>query len=227
MIFRLAWRAVLVVACVVGICLLLVHGSMLTTYLYFTVQSNTALAVYFGWTLWRRDDTPGWKGAVTLYILITGLVYHVVLMHGANPIPRMYDGRGDDLADVSGFLLHYVTPAMTLLDWVIFGNRGRWRWRHAFAWLAYPLAYLVFALVRGALLPQARPHYPYPFLDVDQLGYPGVARSAVTMALFFLLLGLGLVAADRGRERLGRRADRSPQADPEPVGTQNRSLPPR
>ncbi|MGI5481570.1 hypothetical protein [Streptomyces lavendofoliae] len=48
-------------------------------------------------------------------------------------------------------------------------------------WLLQPLAYLLFALTRGALLAPARRHYPYLFLDVATLRYAGVLPRAVVM----------------------------------------------
>jgi hypothetical protein len=59
--------------------------------------------------------------------------------------------------------------------------------RVALVWLAYPLVYLGYTLVRG----QIANWYPYPFVDVAHLGYGGVlARSAA-----LLLVGIGLAAA--------------------------------
>jgi hypothetical protein len=54
------------------------------------------------------------------------------------------------------------------------------------AWLAYPLAWLVYTLVRGA----STDWYPYPFVNVDQLGYDGVLVRCV-----FLCVGITLAAA--------------------------------
>ena len=44
------------------------------------------------------------------------------------------------------------------------------RWKDAVAWLAYPGVYLVYILARGAVSGL----YPYPFVDVNVLGYAGV-----------------------------------------------------
>jgi hypothetical protein len=39
--------------------------------------------------------------------------------------------------------------------------------------------------------------YPYPFIDVNDLGYRGVAITSVVFAVAFWLLGLLFVAGDR------------------------------
>ncbi|MFD3326987.1 Pr6Pr family membrane protein [Streptomyces sp. NPDC058701] len=66
--------------------------------------------------------------------------------------------------------------------------------------MAYPLAYVTFALVRGALLaPGTRGRYPHPFPDAARYGYAAVALNAAVLGLAVHALGLALVAADRFR----------------------------
>jgi len=141
---------------------------------------------------------------VTLYIVITGLVWHFLRMRGASPFEHLsLSGLG-----LGNFLLHYVTPIMAVTDWLFFDRAApRPKWAAAPVWLAYPAAYLVFALVRGALLPQyAWKRYPYPFLDVDRFGYGGVSLVAVALAACFVLLGYGLIALHRLVNRTNRTA---------------------
>jgi hypothetical protein len=75
--------------------------------------------------------------------------------------------------------------------------------RLGLAWLAFPLAWVTYTLVCGARLDW----YPYPFLDVSELGYGGAflrcALLAAGMAaggLAVVLLGNGFRAL-RGRTR--------------------------
>ncbi|MFD7932868.1 Pr6Pr family membrane protein [Streptomyces sp. NPDC059742] len=56
---------------------------------------------------------------------------------------------------VANQLLHTVTPAGALLDFLLLTTPRTLRPRHAALWLAYPLAYVTFALLRGALLAPA------------------------------------------------------------------------
>jgi hypothetical protein len=191
------YRAVLIVAAVVGLVYTwLALVGRLNPLVLFTVQSNLLLAGYYGVRLVsRRRPRPEIKGAVTLYIVATGLVWHFVRMRGASPFEHLsLTGFG-----LGNFLLHYVTPVLAVVDWLCIDRTiPRPRWKVALAWLAYPAAYLAFALLRGALLPSGTwKRYPYPFLDVDQFGYGGVALIAVMMGLAFVLLGLTLIAAHR------------------------------
>jgi hypothetical protein len=210
------WRALLVAAGVTG--LVLGWGprnDMLAPLVFFTDQSNIAVAAYFTFALlWaaaaalrpgiargpagRRPGPAreaGWlRGAVTLYIIITGLVYHVVLATDKNPL-SLLTGRVDQPAGIATFLLHYTVPVMALTDFLLACRGGAYRWRYAAYWLCYPLAYLAFVLIRGAFFTVGS--YPYPFVDVTAHGYAEVARNAVEYTVLFYLLGTGVIALAR------------------------------
>jgi hypothetical protein len=208
-----ACRLVTVAAVVAGIGCTAAGPPTVTGLLpYFTIQSNLAvglLAGYAGWLAWRRqpDPPPAVKGAVTLYITITAVVFHLVLANPASPFAMAQPDR-DLVAAAGNQLLHTIVPLLALLDWVLFDPRGRLRPRYALYWLAFPLGYLAFALVRGLIVGS----YPYPFLDAGALGYGGVGLSTVFFAVVFWLLGLALVGVDRalrpaaGNERQGTAA---------------------
>ncbi|MUL43881.1 hypothetical protein FZ103_22415 [Streptomonospora sp. PA3] len=197
------YRAIAVLAAAAGIALELARSQSPHPFVFFTVQSNALLAVCFAfaaWSAWRRRAGPpgGLKGAVTLYILITGLVFNLILADAPTQAPPAGAGRiaGESWWTVdSSDLLHAVTPIMAAADFLLFDRHGRMRWYHAAVWLAYPLAYAVFTTLRGALLPGAG--YPYFFVDVSLLGYAGLLRSVLAYGTAFLALGAVLVALDR------------------------------
>ena len=81
--------------------------------------------------------------------------------------------------------------------WVGAVEPGRLRIWHPFAWLAYPIGYLGFWLVRGPIVGE----YPYFFIDVDELGYAGVAVWTGILVAGFLVLGLVMLIVDRIRVR--------------------------
>ncbi|MEJ2750444.1 MAG: Pr6Pr family membrane protein, partial [Anaerolineae bacterium] len=66
-------------------------------------------------------------------------------------------------------------------------------WQHPFVWLAYPIAYLVYWLIRGPRVG----YYPYFFLDVNALGYSGVAIWSGALIVIFLVLGTLMWRIDR------------------------------
>jgi hypothetical protein len=212
----LGWRVLIVVASLTGIVFdSQSFGGFVTKLLFFTIQSNLLVIGcigYAAWTTWRKTTGPDpfLKGAITVYITITCLVYNLILTNSAGPqsttpdvlvIPLLNWNPGSDL-------LHIVTPCMVVLDWLLFDAHGPLRWRNALLWISYPLAYLVFVLVRGLLVrgPFLYPylHYPYPFLDVDHLGYGGVLKNALIYGIAFWLLGLMYVVIDRSLARFRR-----------------------
>jgi len=90
------------------------------------------------------------------------------------------------------------------LWWLLFAARARLRWSAALWWSAYPLAYLVYALVRGA----RDGKYPYHFMDVPELGWLQTALNAGGIAVGFILGGFALVWIDGGRPLGSRRYSR-------------------
>lgn len=196
-------RLVAAVAVLAGIVLTASGPATVTGLLpYFTIQSNLAYGIFAAWAAFRdRATPPALKGAVTLYVAITGLVYHLVLTNPASGFAVDPVHRAPAEA-IGNQLLHTVVPLLAVLDWLVFDPRGRFRWRYALYWLAFPLAYLAFALIRGLIVGR----YPYPFIDVRELGYDGVSVSTAGFAAAFWILGLTFVAIDRWGGRLRARS---------------------
>jgi hypothetical protein len=170
---------------------------------YFTIQSNVLYAVV-ALVAAIRPVRPVVKGAATLYITITGVVYHLLLANSASPFFQGPIHRSL-LHAVGNQLLHTVVPLLAVVTWVLFDEHGTLRWRYAVYWLAYPLGYLAFALLRGLVTHT----YPYGFVDPTSLGYGGVTLSAVGLGIAFWLLGLVLCALDRLPARRRRPVDQA------------------
>ncbi|WP_239483041.1 Pr6Pr family membrane protein [Paraburkholderia sp. C35] len=113
--------------------------------------------------------------AVTCYIVFVGFAYNLLLRHLWTPSGwRMLLNES----------LHTVVPLLVALYWLLFVPRFHLRLRHLLWWLVYPLGYLALTMVRGAL----SDFYPYPFIDVGELGYERVLINASLLVLAFLLL---------------------------------------
>jgi hypothetical protein len=193
------WRLVIVVAGVAGLWL---GASRLT---FYTTQSNLIVVGYFllvlYWMRRRRTSEPAaprLRGAVTYWILITGLVAHIVLNHGANPLPGLVHGDAQALLENrSVFLLHYVVPVMVFVDWVAFGPRRTSRWWDVAVWLLYPLGYSLVSIARAVWFPAATDRYPYSFLDPTGHGYGWVTLQLVQLGLELAVLAAAVIALDR------------------------------
>lgn len=201
-------RAIIILAAVIGIGLDWLNNDPYI-YAFFTIQSNTLLALFyvatFIWPTWSASHVGiSLRGAVTTYILITGLVYHLVLV---TPGTGFLPAEGQSMRDyVPNLMLHTVNPIMSLVSWFVLTRGARaLRIRSAAYWMAFPLAYLTFTLVHGAYVNM----YPYPFLDVDQLGYGGVALRCSILAVAFYGIGLGVLAGGRALDRRRTEPQRS------------------
>lgn len=148
---------------------------------YFTIESNifgAAMLIISAIFLLRGMQSTTlnyFRGAATLYMVVTGIVYTLLL-------------RGADVQTGSSWInsvLHYIFPCVMLFDW--FWNKARpVSLTKALWWLAFPLVYLVYSLIRGHFVHW----YPYPFLNAEKHGYLGVALTSVAITVAGVVLAL-------------------------------------
>jgi hypothetical protein len=145
---------------------------------YFTVLTNLALAVMFTSVALDRMifATPSLLGGATLAIALVGVVF-TVLLRGSIEL-----SGGAKLAN---FLLHYATPILTPLFWLGYAPKGLLDRRDPWLWMAFPLAYFMYALVRGGI----EGFYAYPFMDVGRIGWMRTGINVAVIALGFVLAG--------------------------------------
>lgn len=166
---------------------LAVDGFSVANYFsYFTVLSNvfTVVVLLVGGVV----DPPqhGWqilRGAVTLYMVITGIIYAVLL---ANIDVGVADPWTNDV-------VHRVMPVVMLVDWVASPSRRRISDTQALTWLTFPLVYGIYSLVRGPIVDW----YPYPFLDPRSQGYVALVIGLVVLTVAFVLMALAVNAVGR------------------------------
>jgi hypothetical protein len=166
-------------------------GAVITYFSFFTILTNILAAVVFTavalqpkgeWGQWLCR--PSVQAATAVYIAVVGMVYQLLLRQLWNPQGAQW------VADV---VLHSIIPVGYVLYWLLFAPRAGLNWKDAVVWLTYPAVYLVYILARGAMSGL----YPYPFVDVNVLGYGGVLARAAGFLLVFLGMGLLVVAVGR------------------------------
>ena len=138
---------------------------------YFTVLSNIFGAVVLAIALFRPVPDAV-RGAAVTYLGLTGIVYNSML-------------RGIDV-QTPGFaneVLHVIVPILMVADWILAPPTTRITGRHVLMWMAAPILYLVYTLIRGPFVDW----YPYPFLDPRPNGYLAVVIGSVLVALAFAL----------------------------------------
>lgn len=150
---------------------------------FFTIESNILVTICFTFLLLKPNSTIGTFfqkpeniTAVTLYILIVGIVYNVILRFLW--APTGFQKLADEL-------LHTLIPIFVLVYWYFFAEKSSLKYNHIFRWLLFPTLFLIYTLIRGHFVT----YYPYPFLDVGILGYPTVMQNSFFMVFAFLVIG--------------------------------------
>ena len=164
---------------------------------FFTIESNILAAIIllvsaYGALAQKRSATFALvRGAAVLYMVTTGIVYALLLsgleVSLQTTIPWV------------NTVLHYLMPVVLLVDWLIDPPRRRISFKQASIWLVFPVLYLGYSLIRGAVTEW----YPYPFLNPDNGGYGGVAFVCVGIAAAIVGLAWAIARATRQRRTTG------------------------
>ncbi len=158
---------------------------------YYTFHTNVFVGLWYVLSglfpgkekpsLWVKD---AFKGAVTTYITITGLVYCTLLIQ----VEIAYVGY----LPFASIIIHMVVPVLMIADYVFFPVVLSPQWKRLPFWLTYPILYALFTLIRGAIID----FYPYPFIDPNQvnttlqlvINYVGLILLHVGFAAFYLAI---------------------------------------
>ncbi len=146
---------------------------------YFTILSNIlgATLLLVGAIRWQAGHSMRidlLRGAAVVYLIVTFLVV-ILLLSGAEL--SLAIGWVDDV-------LHKVIPIVVTIDWIVDPPATRLTFRQSLLWLAFPVVWLVYTLVRGPIAQW----YPYPFLDPAHGGYGSVALYCVAILAGFVVL---------------------------------------
>lgn len=152
---------------------------------FFTILSNVLVLAVFALIALGARVTPRFVAGTALAIVLVGVVYELLLSGLSTNLTA-----GSAIANT---LLHRVTPLVVPFFWLLFVPKGALRWADTLLWAAFPVVYLVYAMIRGS----AEGVYAYPFLDIAQNGAAQVAITVVVIAIGFLASGAALVGIDR------------------------------
>jgi hypothetical protein len=158
-----------------------IYGNTFST---FTIQSNlfVALWLFVAIIFYKIKEkpvvlNPVFRGAVTLYVTVTFLIYAIIL----EPI---YSPQGWAL--VSNIGLHYIVPIAFIVDWLITETSNKYKWKYILLWLIYPIMYLIYTLIRGYFTG----FYPYPFLNLNDIDVSTFIFNVLMLTVLFILLGV-------------------------------------
>ena len=204
-----SWRFKVFISLVgsVGLGLTVINSfNYLESFSYFTTQSNALATVFFVClVLFGRRFIPlehrvvtVLKGSLTLALLVTMLVYHLVLRPILAELYAEYVVFGPQ-----DLIVHYVMPLLVLLDFGLFDVRGRLRHTDPLWFLLFPVLYVLYIAIYGAFggrfaINGIMSRYPYFFLDVETYGIATVVFWSTLVLMVFLLLGVAIYWFDRG-----------------------------
>ena len=154
---------------------------------YFTNLSNifAAVVMLIGAIYLVRHREPTAtddliRGASVAGMAVVGIAFSVLL-------------RNEDLGSLMPWVncvIHYIMPVVVVLDWLYQPQKSKLGFTQIAYWLIFPLLYLAYVLIRGALVG----FYPYPFLNPANVGgYQVVFLYSVVMVALFLLISWILI----------------------------------
>jgi hypothetical protein len=162
---------------------------------YFTIDTNILVALSLTFIALNNNSRLGkfftkasTITAITVYIIIVGTTYNIVLR-------STWDPQG--LQKLVDELLHSVIPVLNVIFWMILVPAEGLKWKNAFPWLIYPFAYMIYAVIFGAITK----FYPYPFVDVNELGYNKALLNTGVILLIIFLLSLALIGVGKVTKR--------------------------
>ena len=181
---------------------------------YFTIQTNVLSALLFGIllvkTIKQHNQEGKWRvgmvspvlhGALTFYITMTMLGFWGILA----PTTGIPSNR---FLLMNTLILHFVTPLLTIVDFLLFCPHGHLQKRQAALWLSYPVGYLFLVVLYSKFIQE--PYYsfqmgeqtielmyPYPFLDANVMGVGGVIVAVLLIATVFYAIARLFIFVDR------------------------------
>ena len=180
------------------------NGAVMVTFQvlsFFTVLSNI-LVLVTGFMLARDPNRSGRIFRVIhfdalIMITVTGIVYAVILAPLAHPVGlNVYFNAG----------LHYIAPPMFVLGWALFGPRPTFSFKLLGQSLIIPGLWVTYTLIHGAIIGW----YPYPFLNVEKLGYGTVGINLVVITMAAMLIGAMYLGFGSMAARIKTRRDVKP-----------------
>lgn len=184
------FRVIFIIVCGAGIVMRMMGaGSIVGTVLSdFALVANTAALIYFAYLIIAR---PGYergalRGAVTIYMVITFIVYY--FLYFGTELSR------PDQLSVAGYLLYFVAPLMTFADYLLFCRKGEFTAYSPVIWAIIPVIFniAVFIVNRFGFAVDSVPYF-------SLMGMNLVATLFIFLGISYLLFVIDNMMAGRRR----------------------------
>lgn len=165
-----------------------VFGRFFDFFTYFTNVSNIVVIIVMV-ALWRNPSRNTRLFQILrmdsmLMIIVTGMIFIALLAPKA---------QLQGLEYVTNTCQHYITPALTVVVWLVAGPRRQLFIRNIIPSMAIPIIYVIITLIRGAVINA----YPYPFFNVAAHGYANVLTTVLELVVVAVILALILIGIDK------------------------------
>lgn len=155
---------------------------------FFTIWTNIAACAVMGWIAMGRSVPRSIMAALATALTVVGLVYWGALAAEHHPV---------GIDRLTNQVFHTITPAATVAWWLRFTPPAPAILPLVPVIMVPPLSYGLFAFVLGELTG----FYAYFFLDLPAMGWTNFLISNAVLAVFFALMGAGLLAIKRALHR--------------------------
>lgn len=161
---------------------------------YYTVLSNLYILIFFSLNLYfllrkkeRILNNASYlriKAGASAAILMTFFVFCLLLL------PRQ---TKEEFFTIKNFALHFIAPILSLVDWYLFDESGKYRRLEPFFFTLLPFAYLIYSLIKAIVFNISIPDnkespFPYFFLNIYKLGVAKVALYCIMILVIFIFL---------------------------------------
>ncbi len=151
---------------------------------FFTILTNAIVMIVMALIAAGRQVSIRWIKAVVVAIVIVGIVYHLLLAHLVEFV---------GLAFWADHGVHTVVPALSVLWWFFLAPKPALRLADLGMWVVWPVFYCTYILIRASF----SGFYPYPFLNLPELGWNGLALSIAGLLVSFVVVGLSITLVAR------------------------------
>lgn len=165
-----------------------IPGALGTFFAFYTILTNIVLVL-----IYLSEVTPTrWLELFRHPVLRAMMAANIalVMLFVYFVLSKLYAFEG--LPELADRILHYLTPLLYILWWLVGQRHGALKWANLPIMLLPTLVYFIYIMARGAWVQE----YPYPILNVLQLGYGQVLLNALYMCIGLAVLCAIVIALD-------------------------------
>jgi len=164
-------------------------------FVYFTNLSLVFCFLYFTTAIFAGggDILNCANGFVILAVTITMVIFHFMLLPARRRKTENYRVHYADM------VTHYAVPILTIIDWIIFAEKGGFEYFYPLVWCIPFILYFFMTVLyarNGGWLEHAESRYPYYFIDLDRAGVKKVIRNIFMLFIAIIALGYLLLLFD-------------------------------